>query len=216
MCYFRKYLFCLPCNFPFTGIFHWSWKTHGQHLSVNNYLSLYKTSMICSASRDSCKTKHKLCLFGGIISLSQAIEHLQYWNERYTYLDCAKNRNVPLNKPKCWNNYFHFYGGLLLLLLFTRKILRPVPINLHTNSQSWALFLPVMQETRVWSLHQEYPLGKGKAIHSSTLAWRIPLTEKPGRLQFMGSWRVGHDWATQTHNLLLCWRSNMRVEWMIL
>ena len=34
------------------------------------------------------------------------------------------------------------------------------------------------------------------APHSSTLAWKIPWTEKPGRLQSMGSWRVGHDWAT--------------------
>ena len=34
------------------------------------------------------------------------------------------------------------------------------------------------------------------APHSSTLAWKIPWTEEPGRLQSMGSWRVGHDWAT--------------------
>ena len=34
------------------------------------------------------------------------------------------------------------------------------------------------------------------APHSSTLAWKIPWTEEPGRLQSMGSWRVGHDWVT--------------------
>ena len=34
------------------------------------------------------------------------------------------------------------------------------------------------------------------ATHSSTLAWRIPWMEEPGRLQYMGSQRVGHDWAT--------------------
>ena len=34
------------------------------------------------------------------------------------------------------------------------------------------------------------------APHSSTLAWKIPWTEEPGRLQTMGSWRVGHDWVT--------------------
>ena len=34
------------------------------------------------------------------------------------------------------------------------------------------------------------------ATHSSTLAWKIPRAEEPGRLQSMGSWRVGHDWAT--------------------
>ena len=39
-------------------------------------------------------------------------------------------------------------------------------------------------------------LEKAMALHSSTLAWKIPWTEEPGRLQFMGSLRVGHDWAT--------------------
>ena len=55
-----------------------------------------------------------------------------------------------------------------------------------------------MQETRVQSLVQEDPLEKGMAMHTSILAWRIPWTEEPGRLQFMGSQRVGHDWATNT------------------
>ena len=53
--------------------------------------------------------------------------------------------------------------------------------------------LPEMQETWVQSLGQEDPLEKEIATHSSTLAWKIPCTEKPGRLQFMGSQRVGHD-----------------------
>ena len=39
-------------------------------------------------------------------------------------------------------------------------------------------------------------LTKAMATHSSTLAWQIPWTEEPGRLQSMGSLRVGHDWAT--------------------
>ena len=56
--------------------------------------------------------------------------------------------------------------------------------------------LPPMQETRVRSLGQEDPLEKEMATHSSTLAWRIPWTEEPGRLQSMGSQRVRHDWAT--------------------
>ena len=44
-----------------------------------------------------------------------------------------------------------------------------------------------------------YPIGlkeKAMATHSSTLAWKIPRAKEPGRLQSMGSWRVGHDWAT--------------------
>ena len=46
--------------------------------------------------------------------------------------------------------------------------------------------LPVMQETRIRSLGWEVPLEKGVAIHSSILAWKIPWTEEPGRLQSMG------------------------------
>ena len=59
--------------------------------------------------------------------------------------------------------------------------------------------LPVMQETRVQALGWEDPLEKGMATHSSILAWRIPWTEKPGGLQFVGLQRVGHNWATNTH-----------------
>ena len=53
--------------------------------------------------------------------------------------------------------------------------------------------LPAVQETRVCSLGGEDPLEKGLATRSSTLAWRIPWTEEPGRLQSMGLQRVGHD-----------------------
>ena len=53
--------------------------------------------------------------------------------------------------------------------------------------------LPAMQETQVRSLGWEDPLEKGMATHSSTLAWKIPWMEEPGRLQSMRSLRVGHD-----------------------
>ena len=56
--------------------------------------------------------------------------------------------------------------------------------------------LPATWETWVRSLDQEDPLEKEMATHSSTLAWKIPWTEKPGRLQSMGSQRVEHNWAT--------------------
>ena len=52
---------------------------------------------------------------------------------------------------------------------------------------------PVMQETWVWSLGWADPLEKGTATQSSILAQRIPWTGEPGRLQCMGSQRVGHD-----------------------
>ena len=59
--------------------------------------------------------------------------------------------------------------------------------------------LPAVQETRVRSLGWEDPLEKEMATHSSTLAWKIPWTEEPCRLQSMASQRVGHDWATSLH-----------------
>ena len=52
--------------------------------------------------------------------------------------------------------------------------------------------LPAMQETWIQSLGQEEPLEKGMTVHSS-IAWRIPRTEEPGGLQFLGSQRVEHD-----------------------
>ena len=53
--------------------------------------------------------------------------------------------------------------------------------------------LPAMRETRVQSLGWEDPLEKEMAAHSSILAWKILWMEEPGRLQSMGSQRVGHD-----------------------
>ena len=53
--------------------------------------------------------------------------------------------------------------------------------------------LPAMRETWVQSQGWKDPLEKEMATHSSTLAWKIPWMEEPGRLQSMGSQRVGHD-----------------------
>ena len=53
--------------------------------------------------------------------------------------------------------------------------------------------LPAMWETWVRSLGWEDPLEKEMTTHSSTLAWKIPWMEEPGRLPSMGSQRVGHN-----------------------
>ena len=63
--------------------------------------------------------------------------------------------------------------------------------------------LPGMWETWVWFLGREDLLEKEMATHSSTLAWKIPWMEKPGRLQSMESQRVGHDWATSLAVILV-------------
>ena len=59
--------------------------------------------------------------------------------------------------------------------------------------------LPPMWEALVRSLGQKDPLEKEMAAHSSTLAWKIPWAEEPGRLQSVGSQTVRHDWATSLH-----------------
>ena len=56
--------------------------------------------------------------------------------------------------------------------------------------------LPTMWETQIQSLGQEDLLEKEMATHSSILAWKIPWTEEPDRLQSIGSQSVGHDWLT--------------------
>ena len=53
--------------------------------------------------------------------------------------------------------------------------------------------LPTMRETQVRSLGWEDPMEKEMATLSNTLAWKIPWTEEPVRLQSMGLQRVGHD-----------------------
>ena len=54
-----------------------------------------------------------------------------------------------------------------------------------------------MQETQVWSLGPEDPLEKETATHSSILTWKIPQTEEPGWLQFMGPQNSGHNLAAK-------------------
>ena len=59
------------------------------------------------------------------------------------------------------------------------------------------MILPAVQETQLPSLGQEVPLEKEMATHSIILAWKIPRTEEPGRLQSMESQRVRHDFVTK-------------------
>ena len=72
-----------------------------------------------------------------------------------------------------------------------------------------------MQEMWVQSLSREDPLEKKRATFSSILAWRIPRTEEPGRLQSVGSHRVRHDWWWSTYQhkeYETCAEANMRLQ----
>ena len=79
------------------------------------------------------------------------------------------------------NYVFHTYLGKNAHVLIWASLVAQMVKNL------------LVMQTQVQSLDRKDPLEKGMATHSSTLAWKIPWTEKPGRLQSMGSQRVGHD-----------------------
>ena len=67
---------------------------------------------------------------------------------------------------------------------------------------------------QVWSLGWEDPLEKTMATHSSILAWRIPRTEKPGRLKSMGSQSIGHDRAINTFiSYINAWNVHSGSHW---
>ena len=68
-----------------------------------------------------------------------------------------------------------------------------IPFNLGFPGGSVVKNLPTNAGDQVQSLGQEDPLEKEMVTHSSFLAWRIPWTEEPGRLQFKGSQRVRHN-----------------------
>ena len=84
--------------------------------------------------------------------------------------------------------------------LFTDWLFYLFPsLNIRTSLVSQTVkHLSATRETQVRSLGREDLLEKEMAIHSSTITWKIPWTEEPGRLQSMGSQRVRHDWETCT------------------
>ena len=74
---------------------------------------------------------------------------------------------------------------------FSLQFINGLPWRVSGKESTYAI--SAMQETCVRSLGGEDHLEKEMATHSSTLAWRIPWTEEPGRLQSMGSQRVRHN-----------------------
>ena len=72
-------------------------------------------------------------------------------------------------------------------------LIYPTFLHLASLVAQTVKHLSAMHESWVRSLGQEDPLEKAMATHSSTLAWKIPWTEEPCRLQSMGSQRVGHN-----------------------
>ena len=138
------------------------------------------------------------------------------WLANLNTYKCTYQTNVNLST---WTVLFHGLIWSICVFSFFFLIILPIALSIWSVFQRpafgfnifiycffpflWASLvaqmvkrLPAMRETRVGFLGWEDPLEKEMAIHSSTLAWKIQWTEKPDRLQSMGSQRVGHDWAT--------------------
>ena len=126
---------------------------------------------------------------------------------------------LPL--PRAWERLDYKYRKFISKILPEGNSLLEKPLVAPQTINFWASLvaqrlkgLPPMQETWVRSLGWEDPLEKEMVTHSSILAWRIPWTEKPGRLQSTGLQRVGHDWATSlTHSTINFHPSFLTYRW---
>ena len=118
----------------------------------------------------------------------------------YLYLR-LKNHIIIYHESSKFNQIFQI--GLYLLhniVLVSAVQLSESATSIHTSSSSW---IPLPHPIHLghhrapsWGSCAVLHMEKAVATHSSVLAWKIPGTEEPGRLQSVGSLRVGHDWAT--------------------
>ena len=97
-----------------------------------------------------------------------------------------------MNTWNIFENYMLYYCIYFIYLFICILLMMSFKSQTSLVAQT-VKHLSTMQETWVRSLGWKDPLQKEMAIHSSTLAWKIPWTEEPGRLQPMGSQRVGHN-----------------------
>ena len=124
----------------------------------------------------------------------------------FTTLKVPLSLSLPAQESQC------LFCFLAILFLLDQSFLNSgLPKIVHSDSFYYKTSLvaqrvkrlPTMQETWVRSLGREDPLEKKMATHSSTLAWKIPWTEEAGKLQSMGSQRVGHDFYYKRSNIFL-------------
>ena len=125
----------------------------------------------------------------------------------------CKTRKGIRKTNTCWQPCFYGWSrAFLLLILKSDRHIKEV-YNLASLMAQMVKRLSAVQETWVWSLGWENPLEKEMATHSSTLAWKIPWTEEPGRLQSVGSQGVRHDWVTNTFTVTLPLSHMLAMEW---
>ena len=112
-----------------------------------------------------------------------------------------KWQSIPVFSPgfpfsKVFKNYLILKAKILLLTRFLLKNCKYSDLTLVEACHNQVATHSPKVCYNIFMLYHVFILEKAMAPHSSTLAWNIPWMEKPGRLQSMGSLRVGHDWAT--------------------
>ena len=140
-----------------------------------------------------CKTQFRhICYYRTFIRWVNYASETKKNADLFVFLFCSINsRNRALGK----NNFIVLFPPKVILKSDIVNYIRKVTSLVAQTIKR----LSTMQEIRVQSLGWEEPLEKEMAIHSRTIAWKIPWTEEPGRLQSMGLQRVGHDWATSLY-----------------
>ena len=183
-----------------------------------------------SSISPSCRHALKLQIFSWVVLLSDSkcTINITQRSELSIPLGCKGYNLISANWKECQLCQREIWMPLIGRLAWVSLSL-PTPDEeeqrpttpLHFPMAQSVKNLPAKQESQVQSLGRQDPLEKGMATHSSILAWRIPWTEELGRLQSVGSQRVGHNWMTNTFthfNLgtLKCLPFFMVVIWKIL
>ena len=137
-------------------------------------------------------SKYYLCVLMSVHIWAGPHSDLLMWGAKFIR-NSVLGESLILLKERGWQRR-HKY---ICVYIYGASQVAPVVNNPPANSR--------MQETWVRSMDQEDPVEQSMATHSSILAWIIPWTEEPGRLQFVGLQRVRHNWATEhthtdTHN----------------
>ena len=115
--------------------------------------------------------------FQSYFTAFERINHMYNWN-------ISSGHQLRCGLGGRWKNICSF------------SMLNLSPIFSFPSTAADSEFAPWVQCFSSFPLGKNVSVEKAMSTHSSTLAWKIPWTEEPGRLRSMGSWRVEHDWAT--------------------